>query len=147
MSSTWKNHADVNIKNISRHISTCYSNQMVLRNTCETTKSCQTFQEIRLLQHFAGHLSLLRSQSALYFRVCSISRLFRCAMNINESVISITAPGSRHGKLTVRQCYEATDGICTEFQVVLYVDICRRHVGIFLPICRHEKDLDGSITK
>ena len=56
MSSTWENHADVDIKNISRHISTCYSNQMVLGNTWKTTKSCQTFQEIRLLQYFAGHL-------------------------------------------------------------------------------------------
>ena len=49
MSSTWENHADIDIKNISWHISTCYSNQMVLGNTSETMKSCQTFQEIRLL--------------------------------------------------------------------------------------------------
>ena len=74
---------------------------------------------------------ILWSQCAVYFRACSISRLFLCAMNINEPVISITSTGSRHGKLTVRQCYGATDGICTKFQDVLYLSICRRHVRIF----------------
>ena len=36
---TWEKHADVNIKNISRYITTCYySNQMVLWNAWETIK-------------------------------------------------------------------------------------------------------------
>ena len=46
MSSTWKNHADVNIKNISRHVSTCLFLSNGTLNTWETTKWCQTFQEI-----------------------------------------------------------------------------------------------------
>ena len=39
MSSTWEKHADVDTKNISQHTSTCYSNQTVLWNTCETKKN------------------------------------------------------------------------------------------------------------
>ena len=45
---------------------------------------------------------ILQLQCELYFRVCSISHPFLCAMIINESVISITSPERRHGKLTVR---------------------------------------------
>ena len=71
-------------KYISRHISTCYSNQI-----CPIVAFCwPSF--------------ILWLQCVLYFRVCSISWLFLCAMNINESVISITSSGSRHGKLIVR---------------------------------------------
>ena len=33
--------------------------------------------------------------------VCSIFQLFFCAMNMNDSIVSITAPESKHGKLIV----------------------------------------------
>ena len=45
MSSIWENHADVNIENISRHVSTCWFLSNGTLNTWETTK-CQTFLEI-----------------------------------------------------------------------------------------------------
>ena len=83
----------------------------------------------------------LRSQCALYFRVCStgISRLFLCAMNINESVISITSTESRHGKLY----NSATEQLVVFVQNFksYYKSTRHRHVRIFLPICGHEKKI------
>ena len=74
----------------------------------------------------------------LYFQVCSKFRLFLCAVNINESIVSIISSGSRHGKLTV---YDST----TEQQTVLlqnfkyYMSTCRQHDRNFSLVCRHEK--------
>ena len=43
---------------------------------------------------------ILQLQWVLFFRVCSIFRLFFCDLNINESIIvSIISSGSRHGTL------------------------------------------------
>ena len=83
---------------------------------------------------------ILRSQCALYFWVCSISRFFFCAMNINESVISITSP--EVGMVSL--LYD-----CATEQLTIFVQnfksycllTCRWHVRIFLPICRHEKKI------
>ena len=55
---------------------------------------------------------ILQLQCVLYFQVVSIFQLALCAVNINESIVSIISSGSRHGKLTI---YDST----TEQQTVL----------------------------
>ena len=103
MTLAWENHAIVDMKNISRHASTCLifqsnGTQKYVRNN----KIMSNFSRDTTIVVFCWPSFILWSQCALYFWVCSISRLFLCAMNINELVISITSPRSRHGKLTVR---------------------------------------------
>ena len=88
---------------------------------------------------------ILQLQCMLCFRVCSIVRLILCAVNINESIVSIISSGSRHGKLTI---YDST----TEQQTVLvqnfkYMLTCRRHDRNFLLICRHEKKILTSVLE
>ena len=83
MSSTRENHANVDIKNISQHISTCYSND--IRKYLRDNKIMSKFSRDPNIVVFCRPSFILRSQCALYFWVCSISQLFLCAMNINES--------------------------------------------------------------
>ena len=61
------------------------------------------FSRDKTIVAFCGPSFIIRSKWALYFRVCSMSGLVLCVMNVNESVISITSPGSRHGKLATEQ--------------------------------------------
>ena len=73
---------------------------------------------------------ILQMQCVLYFWVCSIFKPALCAVNINESIVSIISSGSRHGKLTIYDSATgATDGTCTK--------ISR---GI---TCRHVFDMTG----
>ena len=68
---------------------------------------------------------MLRSQCALYFQVCSIYRPFLCAMNINESAISITSPRSRHDSATEQQT------VFVQNFKLYYMSTYCRHVRIF----------------
>ena len=59
------------------------STQKYLRNN----KIRSNFSRDKTIVAFCQPSFILWLQCALYFRVCSISRLFLCPMNINESVI------------------------------------------------------------
>ena len=84
---------------------------------------------------------ILQLQCVLYFQVCSIFRPFLCAMNINESVISITSPRSRHGKLTVRSNERYLYKIWSRITCWHVVDMS----GFFLTsMSTWKKDLDDS---
>ena len=145
MSSTRENHADVEKKkifhNVYRHVIP------ILKWYCDIHEKQQN--NVKLSRNttfvaFCWPSFILRSQCVLYYRVCSISRLFLCAINVNESVISITSPRTRYGKLTVRYCYRATDGICTKFQVVLYVDMLSTCQDFFTNMATWIKNLGNS---
>ena len=98
------------------------------RKSLRNNKIMSNFSRDTTFVAFCRPSFILQSQCALYFQVCSISRLFLCAMNINESVISITSPESRHGIAYCTIVLWSNFGICTKFQVVLYVDM----LGFFL---------------
>ena len=65
------------------------------RKYLRNNKIISNFSRDTTIVAFCRQSFILQSQCALYFRVCSISWLFLCAININESVISITSPGIR----------------------------------------------------
>ena len=144
MSST-KNHADVDIKHISRYIS-IYRLVISIKWYSEIPEKQRN--NVKLFNRYdccsillAIFYIILRSQCSLYFQVCSISRLFLCAMNINESVISITSPGSRHDlvSLLYDSATEQRTVFVQNFKSYLK-STCHRHVRICFPICRHEKN-------
>ena len=102
ISSTRENHANVNI---GKYFMTYIDMLFQLNGAPKYMRNNEimsNFSRDTTIVAFYWPSFILQSQCALYFRVCSISWLFLCAMNINESVISITLPGSRHGKLTLQ---------------------------------------------
>ena len=113
---------------------------MVFGNTWETTKSCQTSQEIRLLLHFAGHL--------LYYG-CNVRCTYRFVVYPGSFFVlwilmnqSIQSPHPEVGMVSL--LYDSATEHLTVFVQNFksyYMLICRRHVRIFLPICRHEKQI------
>ena len=144
MSSTRENHADVDIKNISRHILTCYSKYLkYLRNN----KIMSSFSRDTTIVAFCRPSFILWSQYVLYFRVCSKSRLFLCAMDINDQ--SFQSPHLEVGMVSL--LYDSATEQRTIFVQNFksyYMSTCRPHVRIFLPICQHEKkNLDNSPRK
>ena len=131
LSSTWENHADVDIKifhDIYRHVIPIkwYSEiPEKKQNHVRLFKRCMT------IVVFCQPSFILRWQCALYFLVCSISWLFLCAMNINESVISISSPESRHGiTLLYNSATEQLMVFVQNFKSK-YMSTWRPHVRIF----------------
>ena len=81
---------------------------------------------------FCGPSFILRSQCALCFRVCSISRLFLCAMSFIESAISITSPSM------VSLLYDSA----TE-QLTIFVQNFKSNYIVCLFVCGHVVDMSG----
>ena len=100
------------------------------RNTSEKQEIVPNFSRDSTIVAFCRPSFILRSQCALYFRVCSISQLFLCAMNINESVISITLPEVGMVSLLYDSATEQLMVFVQNFKLY-YMWTCRWHVRIF----------------